>query len=418
MAMINPGVSFDETLLTSAASNDVVTTPLFIGYSTTAAGTAAMQLHVATSLTQATLLFGDSDMLAYGLRHFFDNGGLFCYVLSLGKPAATDDINRLRALIEALKSTDLQTAVAAASGAGLLLVPEMSALNDINNASNSDIDELWYQGWQALVGLCEPGQQRFALLELPEAPEKAITLAQRFPATENCQNAAAWWPRLKTSYKVETLHANTRDGENVASSYLVMSPLPAVAAVIQNCASENGVWKAPANIALKNTLQPVRNILLYPNILNNRGIYSNLIRSFRAKGVRLWGCRTLLNDDSSPWRYIQTRLLANSVEVQLRKLAQHYLFEPNNEQTWMKLRGQIWTWLRQQWLAGAFYGTTEEEAFSLSIGVNDTMSPEDIRAGKMIMHIQLALLAPAEFIDIQLTLDARLNTTTVASGGE
>lgn len=418
MAMVNPGVSFNETLLTSAANNDVVTTPLFIGYSTMAAGTVAMQLHCVTSLTQAISLFGDSDMLAYGLRHFFDNGGLCCYVLSLGPPTAGDGFSRLQSLIQTLKSAALQTAVAAERSVGLLLVPEMSALNDISSVPNPEVTELWYQGWKALLSLCEPGQQRFALLELPEVPDEAMMLTQRaFPA-ENCQNAAAWWPRLKTSYRMEKPNVDTRDSENVTSSYVVLSPLPAVAAAIQNCATENGVWKAPANIALKNTLQPVRNILLYPAVLNSNGVYSNLIRSFRAKGVRLWGCRTLLNDDSSPWRYIQTRLLANSVEFQLRKLARHYLFEPNNEQTWMKLRGQIWTWLRQQWLAGAFYGTTEEEAFSLSIGLNDTMSPEDIDAGKMIMHIQLALLAPAEFIDIQLTLDARLNTTTVASGGE
>ncbi|MBD8109112.1 phage tail sheath C-terminal domain-containing protein [Erwinia persicina] len=417
MAMVNPGVSFKETLLTSATRNDVVTTPLFIGFSaTTAESVVRLQPVAVTSLTQAVALFGSSDTLAYGLRHFFDNGGLSCYALSLGQPASGDDISRLQALIEALQSADLQMVVEADRGTGLLLVPEMSELNDLSDSSDSVVAELWYQGWQALLDLCGSGQQRFALLELPDQPEKAIALSQRSFPTGASQNAAAWWPRLQSSYPAETSAAEAGSSVNVASSFRVLSPLPAVAAAIQKSATENGVWKAPANIALKNTLKPVRNILQSSSVLNDKGIHGNLIRSFAGKGVRLWGCRTLLNDDSSPWRYIQTRLLANSVETQLRKLARHYLFEPNNAQTWMKLRGQIWTWLRQQWLAGAFYGTTEEEAFTLSIGLNDTMSAEDIRAGKMIVQVQLALLAPAEFIDIQLTLDARLNTTTIESG--
>jgi len=421
MALVNPGVSFDETLLTSVPVDDAVTTPLFIGYSmTTADSVTIMQPVSVTSLAQAVSLFGSSGTLAFGLRHFFDNGGRYCYVCSLGQSTADSDLTRLQALIAALQSTDLLEVVAANRLSGLLLVPEMSDFNDLSDVTDFIMADLWYQGWQALLQLCPQGQQRFALLELPEAPEQAITLTKRFFSTDLSQNAAAWWPRLQSSYWVQT--SITEDDGNgdeiviVKSSFLVLSPLPAVAAVIQNNAAENGVWKAPANIALKNTLKPVQNILLSPSLLNQQGVYGNLIRSFAGRGVRLWGCRTLLNDESSPWRYIQTRLLANSVEAQLSRLARHYLFEPNNAQTWMKLKGQVWTWLRQQWLAGAFYGTTEEEAFTLSIGLDDTMSADDIRAGKMILLVQLALLAPAEFIAIQLTLDARTHTATVENG--
>ncbi|MGF6190428.1 phage tail sheath family protein [Serratia sp. 2723] len=422
MAMILPGVLHNETLLTQASNDDPVTMPLFIGYAlpdeAVATPVAAMQPIGVGSLTQAITHFGQSGTLAYSLRHFFENGGQHCFVLSLG-PWEGESTDRLKSLISTLQSPLMMETILADNQTGLLLVPEMSELNDVspsslkqdNRQDEAEFDAalLWYQGWEALLTLCRHGQQRFALLELPESPEKAIALTKSSFSAELSACGAAWWPRLQTSYV---------DEEQTTAGYLLLSPLPAVAAAIQRSANEKGIWKAPANIPLAQTLRPTGNILTAQALLNNKGVYCNLIRSFVGKGVRLWGCRTLVNDEASPWRYIQTRLLVNSVEHYLSKLARSYLFEPNNAQTWMKLKGQVWTWLRQKWLAGAFFGTVEEEAFSLSIGLNETMSEDDIRRGKMILHVQLALLAPAEFIDVSLTLDLRESSAIAQSGDQ
>lgn len=407
MAMVNPGVSISETLLSSAAADDPVTTPLFIAYTLTQADSInIMQPVSVASFTQAVSLFGSGGTLAYSLRHFFENGGLSCYVLPLGT-GDTNSFVRIKALVTALQSAEVQEAVTAELYSGLLLAPELSELNDVDDSTSTAISTLWYQGWTALLQLSSAAAQRFALLELPVDPVQAVALCQRSFSADLCQNGAAWWPRLRTSY------ALTGGSE---TGYYLLSPLPAVAAVVQKNAKENGVWEAPANIRLAKTLQPVTNILQAQALLGNKGVYANPIRSFAGKGVRLWGCRTLLNDEASPWRYIQTRLLANSVEKQLSKLARVFLFEPNNAQTWMKLKGQVWTWLRQQWLAGAFFGTTEEEAFTLGIGLNESMSADDIRAGKMILQVRLALLAPAEFIDISVTLDMRDGSALADNG--
>lgn len=414
MAMVLPGVSYNEALLTQASSDDPVTMPLFIGYTLTdAASDAAIQPVSVGSLTQAIRLFGQRGTLAYSLRHFFENGGLQCYVLSLGlgkgEPAA-----RLQDLIAELQTSQMLDTLLADDKTGLVVVPELSELNEVSASSLSteltdttpfDVDALWYQGWQALLTLCRQAPQRFALLELPEDPAHAVALAQQSFSADLCQCGAAWWPRLETSYDDE------------GSAPMVLSPLPAVAAAIQRSASDYGVWKAPANIPLAKTLRPTQSILTSQTLINNQGVSCNLIRSFVGKGVRLWGCRSLLNGENTPWRYIQTRLLVNSVEHYLSKLARAYLFEPNNAQTWMKLKGQVWTWLRQQWLAGAFFGTVEDEAFKLSIGLNETMSDDDIRRGKMILQVHLALLAPAEFIAISLTLDLRDGTASAQTGG-
>ncbi|MEL5589503.1 phage tail sheath family protein [Serratia ureilytica] len=405
MAMVLPGVSYDETLLTQASNDDPVTMPLFIGYTfpDVVIPVTTMQPVSVGSLTQAIVHFGQRGMLAYSLRHFFENGGRQCYVLSLG-PGQGEPAARLLALIAALQAPQMLETLLADDKTGLVLVPELSELNEVN-AAEVDVDALWYQGWQALLTLCRQAPQRFALLELPDAPAQAVTLTGQSFSADLCQRGAAWWPRLETPY------------EDEASAPVVLSPLPAVAAAIQRSAHDNGVWKAPANLPLVKTRRPTQSILTSQALLDNQGVSCNLIRSFVGKGVRLWGCRTLLNEENTAWRYIQTRLLVSSVEHYLCKLARAYLFEPNTAPTWMKLKGQVWTWLRQQWLAGAFFGTVEEEAFSLSIGLDETMTQDDIRQGKMILQVRLALLAPAEFIDISLTLDLRDGTASAQIGG-
>jgi len=406
MAMVLPGVSYDETLLTQASGDDPVTMPLFIGYTFpgVAIPVTVMQPVSVGSLTQANSLFGQSGTLAYSLRHFFENGGRQCYVLSLG-PGQGEPAARLHALIGALQTPQMLETLLADDKTGLVLVPELSELNEVN-AAEVDVDALWYQGWQALLTLCRQAQQRFALLELPDSPAQAVTLTGQSFSADLCQRGAAWWPRLETSY------------EDEASAPVVLSPLPAVAAAIQRSAQDNGVWKAPANLPLAKTRRPTQSILTSPALLDNQGVSCNLIRSFVGKGVRLWGCRTLLNEENTAWRYIQSRLLVSSVEHYLSKLARAYLFEPNTAPTWMKLKGQVWTWLRQQWLAGAFFGTVEDEAFSLSIGLDETMTEDDIHQGKMILQVRLALLAPAEFIAVSLTLDLRDGTTSAQIGGQ
>ena len=396
MAMVLPRVSVGGTLLTAESSDDPVTIPLFIGY-TTKAEESGLPVSI-SSLAEASAVWGDTGTMAWSLRHFFDNGGRLCYVLSLGDTAQwSSDADRLNALVAALQTTEILATVTEDTHTGLILAPELSELNDLETATT----DLWYEGWQALLSLAQY-ERRFALLELPEVPETAVELALMSFSADYCRNAAAWWPRLETSYDAEV------DG---AISHRLLSPLPAVAAAIQRSAKEYGVWKAPANIALIKTIRPTYDATLSQNLFTQTGVYANPICSFPGKGVYLWGCRTLLNDAASPWRYIQIRLLVNSIENRLKHIARSFVFEPNNALTWMKLKGQIWSWLRQQWLAGAFYGTEEEDAFNVAVGLDETMTDADLSAGLMIVNIQLALLAPAEFIDLTITLDARASVT-------
>lgn len=243
---------------------------------------------------------------------------------------------------------------------------------------------------------------------MPDPTE--ITLTRQLVDTvtaSNLHQAAAWWPALITPYP----------GDN-GQDYLTLSPTAAMAAVIQWNARRQGVWCAPANTPLAKTIRPTLKADAASVLQNNAGVTLNLIRSLPGKGVRPWGCRTLLNDPTSPWRYIQTRLLVNYVTSQLSVLARAWLFEPNTALTWMKLKGQAHIWLRQLWLNGAFYGTNEEDAFALDIGMPDTMTAEEINAGIMRIRIHLALLAPAEFYAITLAFDTRNGMAVQNATGE
>ncbi len=55
------------------------------------------------------------------------------------------------------------------------------------------------------------------------------------------------------------------------------------------------------------------------------------------------------------------------------------------------------------WRRGGLVGSKPEDAFSVQIGLDETMSREDIRNGILRITVFVALMRPAEFIAIKLT---------------
>jgi phage tail sheath protein FI len=53
-------------------------------------------------------------------------------------------------------------------------------------------------------------------------------------------------------------------------------------------------------------------------------------------------------------------------------------------------------------MKGALAGIDEKDAFRVLIGLDESMTQEDVVAGRLIMTVELAVLAPAEFIQINL----------------
>ena len=84
--------------------------------------------------------------------------------------------------------------------------------------------------------------------------------------------------------------------------------------------------------------------------------------------------------------------------MRIKKAIVAFVFEPNDANTWAKVRSMIESFLVRQWRDGALTGAKPDDAFYVSVGLNKTMTAQDILDGYMIVEIGMAIVRPAEFI--------------------
>jgi phage tail sheath protein FI len=138
------------------------------------------------------------------------------------------------------------------------------------------------------------------------------------------------------------------------------------------------------------------------NVDPTAGKSINAIRDFTGKGTLVWGARTLAGNDNE-WRYVPVRRFFNMVEESVKKSTYWAVFEPNDANTWVKVRGMIENYLTQKWREGALAGATPKEAFFVRCGLGTTMSAVDILEGRMNVEIGMAVVRPAEFIILKFS---------------
>ena len=183
-------------------------------------------------------------------------------------------------------------------------------------------------------------------------------------------------------------------------------PSGAVAGIYARVDGQRGVWKAPANESINKVLEPARRFtrseLERLNVDTTAGKSINAIRAFTGKGTLVFGARTLAGNDNEN-RYVNVRRLLIFLEESVRKACEDFVFEPNDANTWLRVRGMIENFLNLQWRAGALQGAKAEEAFRVAIGLGQTMTPDDVYNGRMIVEISLAPVRPAEFIVLRFS---------------
>ena len=134
-----------------------------------------------------------------------------------------------------------------------------------------------------------------------------------------------------------------------------MPPSGAVAGVYAATDTARGVWKAPANVSLADVIEPVVKLDNAQqddlNVDATAGKSINAIRAFAGKGTLVWGARTLAGNDNE-WRYVSVRRFFNMVEESVKKSTYWAVFEPNDANTWVKVRGMIENYLTQKWREG------------------------------------------------------------------
>ena len=375
----------------------------------------------------------------YHLQLFFANGGGPCYIVSVGKPKATLNKRELKNGLDEVYQYAEPT---------LILFPD-----GVNLAKSTDLYQLYND---ALTQAHELGD-RFVIMDIGHNDLQAKTAIDLFRESvtggENpgsLKYGAAYYPFLQTTipnyYADSTVkiihHILTKESgkEDVqakgefdglflnnpklngtdiystiktalANETFALSPSSAVAGIYANVDNTRGVWKAPASVSLSNVKGP--EIALNDadqEVLktHSTGKSINAIRSFTGKGTLLWGARTLAGNDNE-WRYISVRRFFNMVEESVKKATHPFVFEPNDANTWVKVRAMIENFLTVQWKAGALAGAKQEHAFFVRIGLGQTMTAQDILEGNMIIEIGMAPVRPAEFIITRMVQQMQIN---------
>lgn len=187
----------------------------------------------------------------------------------------------------------------------------------------------------------------------------------------------------------------------IAAYGLDLPPAGAIAGVYARTDKDVGVWKAPANASLNGISGPTEVFTLADygllNIDSATGKSINAIRPFRGRGTLVYGGRTL-DGNSGEWKYINVRRLFITMEESIKKATQFVVFEPNTSTTWVRLKTMVENYLTDLWRQGALAGATAKDAFFVNVGLGSTMTSNDILEGRMIVEIGVAAVRPAEFI--------------------
>jgi len=363
----------------------------------------------------------------YAMQMYFANGGGLCYIVSVGdydNAVALGNTTTEKALVYGLETLEKEDEPT------LIVFPDAEAL---------EADA--YQLYNKALDQAEDLKDRFVIMDVVgdvDAFRVGVT-------AKGLKYGAAYHPKLETvlsysfknedvaisSYKktlivsevptlvdvdstVTTLaelkskssELYNKAKQAIESKKVVLAPSSTMAGVYARVDSTSGVWKAPANVGLNYVVAPTVKISHEDqkelNVDPTAGKSINAIRSFTGKGNLVWGARTL-DGNSNEWRYISVRRFFNMVEESVKKATERFVFEPNTANTWIRVQTMIENFLNQQWQDGALAGSKPEEAYYVSVGLNKTMSAQDILEGNMVIEIGMAAVRPAEFIVLRFS---------------
>lgn len=365
--------------------------------------------------------------MAYSLQLYFANGGGPCYIVSVGDYNAAieaGEIGKNNGLQGGLEASDKIDEIT------LILFPDAQALG---------VDD-YYNLQKAALSSCDDLKDRFVIMDvysadkdelpvegLPAGTDKSpVGILRSKIGTENLKYGAAYYPNVDTSldYIIEDPDGKVnieipslgqlealRETNNalyfqikaaIRDHTMRMPPSAGIAGIYAKVDSTDGVWKAPANIDMNFVSSPSK--IISHNEQKNLNVDAvggksvNAIRFIPGRGSAVvWGARTLAGNDNE-WRYVSVRRFCNMVEESVKNACSQFVFEPNDANTWVRVRAMIENFLILQWRAGALQGAKPDHAFYVAVGLNQTMTALDVLEGRMIVEIGMAIVRPAEFI--------------------
>ena len=250
----------------------------------------------------------------------------------------------------------------------------------------------------AMVTHCLDQADRIAVLDpqpdLPPSGPGSIEEAREYVQSER-GFAALYYPWLVVLDPTQVAPAPPRR--------ITIPPSGHVAGVMARVDAERGVFKAPANVPVRGVLGVERQVTDREQAPLNRG-GTNVLRVLPGStAVMVWGARTTVDPNVTDWIYVNVRRLLLFIEESIQDGIRWAVFEPNDLGLWKSLDRVIRAFLRQQWRAGALFGATEDQAFSVRI--DEGLNPPEVRnIGRLNIEIRVAPVRPAEFIVITIGL--------------
>ena len=223
-----------------------------------------------------------------------------------------------------------------------------------------------------------------------DTKEEAIAFVNGL--TVKSSYGAVYYPWLRIS-----------DPARISATPVPVPPSGFVMGLYARTDATRGVWKAPAGTAanvggavglVADTTDAAQ------DVLNPIGV--NVIRSFPASGIVIWGARTLATRSDPEYRYVPVRRTAVFLEQSIYAGIQWAVFEPNDETLWASLRLNVSAFMMLQFRAGAFQGATATDAFFVKVDASTT-TQADIDAGVVNILVGFAPLKPAEFVVLMLS---------------
>jgi phage tail sheath protein FI len=236
----------------------------------------------------------------------------------------------------------------------------------------------------SMAAHCANRKDRICILQ---SSQPVIPVATHQPPV-NSTYAAYYYPWITV---------RSLDGSTTVS----MPPGGHVAGIYAQTDSNRGVWSAPANVVLLGVTAISQSVTdLESDQLNSRGV--DLIRSFPADGIKVWGARTTAGEGSD-WKYIPVRRMVVFIEQSIFQGVQWAVFEPNGPALWAAVSSSVQNFLASLWKLGAFQGSTQQEAYFVRCDLT-TMTQNDLDNGRLVCVVGVATVRPAEFVIFQIAI--------------
>jgi hypothetical protein len=229
------------------------------------------------------------------------------------------------------------------------------------------------------------------------APEAVVSIPQKLGDPLTAKFGALYYPWLKTT---------------VGDIERSMPPSGFVAGVIARADQEGGVGRAPANYPLRDIVD--LEVLLDQtdqDDLNPAGV--NCARKFERPAIELWGARTLSSDPTA--RYLNVRRLLIAVKTAVGQTLLWTVFEPNGPVLWRRIQTSLESLMRTLVAGGATASAAAGSSFFVKCDA-ETNPPEIVETGQVVANVGIALVAPAEFILLNVKRTPDSVSVTEAGG--